>query len=98
MAAIAFDAGAAAAALLRLATSHPGLPETAGEEARALFFAWLIGLPAGTERQAACAARPELCGLAGDPVCAALLALVEGMLALPPTRPAGSRRRPRLLH
>lgn len=98
MAEIAFDAGAAAAALLRLAVAGSPRPEKAGEQARTLFLVWLMSLPAGTEREAARAARPDLCGLAPDPIGAELLALIDRVLALPSSHLPGPRRRQRMLH
>ena len=98
MAETAFDAGAAAAALLRLAATGSPQPVNAGEEARTLFLVWLMGLPAGTEREAARAARPDLCGLAPDPIGAELLALIDRVLALPSSHLRGPRRRRSMLH
>ena len=101
MPASAFDPGAATAALLRLAgTSLP--PSTGADEqrqrARTVFLVWLIGLPAGAEREAARAVRPGLSNLAATPILAEVLQLVDRLLATPecPIRQRRSRSRPRL--
>ena len=92
--AAAFDSDATTAALLRLAASSASTGDTAEGMrcARTLFLAWLIDLPAGTELDAARAARPGLSNLAADPIMAAVLQLIDRLLATP-TRLSGRRRR-----
>src|ERR1051325_7827209 len=80
VAAASFDSHAATAALLRLAGTSFSPSGDAAEQmrrARTAFLAWLVGLPAGTEREAARAARPGLSSLATNPILAEVLELID---------------------
>ena len=86
MPASAFDPGAATAALLRLAGTSLSPSADAAEQmrcARTAFLAWLVGLPAGAEREAARAARPGVSSLATTPILAEVLQLIDRLLATP---------------